>query len=719
MKWLKKEVSPLVVKELCERFGVDALCASIMARRGIIEGEDVLFYLENDPRYLHNPFLFTAMEDAVDRILLARDEGEKVLIFGDRDADGITGTALLALALRELEIDVSCRLPEGEEPYGLSLAAVEEFAGREGTLIVTVDNGISCLPEVARANELGVDVIIVDHHSPREALPEALVILNPKCQDSGYPFRDLAGCAVAYKLAQALRFSRSSLYKQQVCLLNVRPVNEAIAVEAVKLSNMTSIKRITEFLVPGAVDIEKTRLVPFLRDQQILVWDAPLQKKLLAKIFGPAVEIAMYDVRDEVAEMIPSTKGMSLLRLREASRIAKYRKTDSADAPGEIETFESLFVSYVQRKAHAFTEADATDLQLVALGTIADMMPLKDENRILVRRGLSSMEERPRPGIAELLYALGILQKRGGSKLGAKEVSWQVTPAINASGRMGQPRVALDLFLSKDPAEREALAGRLLSMNQERRQLGDDFWAIVRPEAEASVQAMGGKLALVMREDMHRGITGIMATKAAKFLNTPTIICALLKDGTLSGSMRSARGLDLTGLLESCADLFIDSGGHDYAAGFSMEKEKFPEFKKRLEALAGALELDKADEEESLDIDAELPKQYFTPSILDLAERFEPVGENSGAIVFMSRNLRICGLEIIGKKEPYHLKLVLDSGLNKWPAVYWQAAARAEQDLKKDVVVDAVFTVSRDNFNGADTPRLVILDAKLSAKAPS
>lgn len=719
MKWLKKDLPPLVVKDLCERYGVDPLCASVMARRGILEGEDVLYYLENDPRYLHNPFLFHAMEDAVDRILLARDEGEKVLVFGDRDVDGITATALLLCALRELGIEAAYRLPEGEEPYGLSLAAVEKFASEDGTLIITVDNGISCLAEVRRAAELGVDVIVADHHSPRQELPAALAVIDPKCEDSGYPFRDLAGCAVAYKLAQALRFSLSSLYKQQVCLLNARPVNGAIAVEAVKLSNMAVQKRLSEFLVPGAVDLDRTRLVPFLRDQQILVWDAPLQRKLLAKAFGASVEIAMYDVRDEVAEMIPATKGMSLLRLREASRIAKYRKAEAEGSGGEIEAFESVFVSFVQRKARAFKEEDATDLQLVALGTIADMMPLRNENRILVRRGLQSLAERPRPGLAELLYALGMNQKRGGARLSAKDVSWQLTPVINAAGRMGSPSLALELLLSADPAQRESLCGKLIGLNQERRQLGDDFWALVRPEAEASAQAMGGKLALVLREDMHRGITGIMASKAAKILNVPTIVCALLKDGSLMGSMRSARGLDLTGILESCSDLFIDSGGHDYAAGFSMEKEKFPEFKNRLAALAGALELEEASAEETLDIDAELPRQYFLPSILDLAERFEPVGEDSGAIVFASRNLRIRDLEVIGKKEPYHLRMVLDSGLHAWPAVFWQAAVRAEDDLRKDALVDAAFTVSRDTYNGADTPRLVILDARLSEKEPA
>jgi single-stranded-DNA-specific exonuclease len=715
MKWLKKDLSSLVVKELCERYGVDALCASILARRGILDGEEILYFLEDDPRYLHNPFLFKNMEDAVDRVLLARDEGEKVLIFGDRDTDGITGTALLAGALRELEMDVTCRLPEGEDPYGLSLAAVEEFARADGTLIITVDNGISCRKEIGRAAELGIDVIVVDHHTPPEELPAALAILNPKCADSGYPFRDLAGCAVAYKLAQALRFSRSSLYKQQVCLLNVRPVNEAMAVEAVKLSNMVGERRIQEFLVPGAVDISRTRLLPFLRDQQILVWDAGLQKKLLAKVFGPSVDIAMYDVRDEVAQEIPSTAGMSLLRLRELSRIAKYRQPQGEGGPGEIEAFESVFVSYVQRKARSFSEADSTDLQLVALGTIADMMPLRDENRILVKRGIRSMDERPRAGVAELLYELGLSQKRGGSRLTAKELSWQVTPVINASGRMGKPSTALELFGAKDPAARQALSAALVGMNQERRQLGDDFWGIVKPEADESLKKMNGKLSLVCREDMHRGITGIMASRLAKALNVPCVVCVLLKDGNLMGSMRSARGFDLASLLESCSDLFIDSGGHSFAAGFSMRKDRFPEFEKRLAALSGALEL-APESEESISIDAELPQAYFTPDILALAERFEPIGEDSGPIVFMSRKLRICSLDIMGKKEPYHLKLTLDSGLHKWPAVFWQAAARAEQDLRKDAVVDAAFTVSRDSYNGADSPRLVLLDARISGQ---
>ncbi len=245
MKWSKREVPASAVKELSSRYGTDALTASILLRRGHSEPEDLLFFLEDDPRYLHNPFRFAQMEDAVDRILLAVDEGEKVLVFGDRDTDGVTSTVLMVEALAELGLEVSWRVPNSDEPYGLSIAAVEDFAARGGTLIVTVDCGISNLAEVERAAELMVDVIVVDHHRLQSGEPPAAVaVIDPKLPDSGYPFRDLAGCGVAYKLAAALKLARSGIYKQQVALLNVQPVNEAYLVEAVRLSNLVETARV-------------------------------------------------------------------------------------------------------------------------------------------------------------------------------------------------------------------------------------------------------------------------------------------------------------------------------------------------------------------------------------------------------------------------------------------------------------------------------------------
>ena len=171
MKWDKKDISPELVKSLSSKYGCDLLTAAILIRRGLVLGSDIRYFLENDPRHLINPFELPGMEDAVERILAAKEEGEKVLVFGDRDVDGISAAALVAGFLNSLEMDVSVRLPVGDEPYGLSIQAVEEFAEAYGTLIITVDCGISNTGEVKRAGELGVDVIITDHHNPRRKFP--------------------------------------------------------------------------------------------------------------------------------------------------------------------------------------------------------------------------------------------------------------------------------------------------------------------------------------------------------------------------------------------------------------------------------------------------------------------------------------------------------------------------------------------------------------------
>ena len=233
MVWEKKNISPDAVRDISAKYGCDTLTASILVRRGLTAGEDLRYYLENDLRHLRNPFELPGMEDAVDRILAAKEEGEKVLVFGDRDVDGITSTGLVAGFLLRQGMDVSWRLPQGDEPYGLSITAVEEFAAASGSLIITVDCGISNIAEVRRAGELGIDVVITDHHNPQEQVPNALSIVNPKLTGSVYPFRNLAGCGVAYKLVAALRFAlKSELYAQPVCLLNTRPVNEAWVREA-------------------------------------------------------------------------------------------------------------------------------------------------------------------------------------------------------------------------------------------------------------------------------------------------------------------------------------------------------------------------------------------------------------------------------------------------------------------------------------------------------
>ncbi|MDR1444130.1 MAG: single-stranded-DNA-specific exonuclease RecJ [Treponema sp.] len=704
LNWEKREIPPDLVKSVDAKYHCGPITASILIRRGFSGGEAIRYFLESDPRYLRNPFELPSMEDAVERILSAREEGERVLIFGDRDVDGITSTVLIRETLAAMGLEPSWRLPRGDEPYGLSMQAVEEFAADSGTLIITVDCGISNVAEIARASELGVDVIITDHHNPQGVLPPAYAVINPKVDtDPAYPFRDLAGCGVAFKLACALRFAqRSSFYGQELCLLNVRAANDAWIIEIVKLRNLAVIGRLSETVVPGVVRITDTRLPAFLEGQQILTWDLPLQAGILGRIFGKGVEIAMLDIAPEIAKEIPKSQGQSLLRLREESRLARY----SVEEITELDVFLNLFISFVRKREKLWTTQDEEGLQLAGLGTVADIMPLLDENRIIVRGGIESIKTRPRPGIAELLFKLGL----AGSRFGSKELSWQLCPAINAAGRMGKPEIAANLLMEPDPVVRDRLAAELISLNDERKKLGEETWNIAEPMAQQNLDRFNGKLALACGENINRGVTGLMGSRLVKRFNVPALVVSFAGE-TATGSLRSVKGYDLRPLLEQCADLFLDWGGHNYAAGFSMDRGNWEAFLKRLETLSGAIEFT-PEQGTAILIDAELPPAYLSPEIIDIVEKFEPYGEENRPLSFMTRNARISDINLMGKNGAPHVKLTLDIGSYKWPAVYWQAADKIPGEFDLHDSVDLVFGMTRNWFSGDGKPQLVITDMK-------
>jgi len=709
MKWEKKEISGDLVKEISAKYGCDLLTASILVRSGFCTGDSIRYFLEDDLLSLRNPFAMDGMEDAVERILAAKEEGEKVLIFGDADVDGITGTALLAGFLESLGMDVTWRIPTGDESYGLSMEAVEEFAANDGTLIITVDCGISRFGEIKRAGELSVDVIVTDHHEPQDELPEALVIINPKLKDSSYPFRGLSGCGVAFKLVCAIRFAqRSELYGQQICLLNTRPVNDAWIIETVKLRNLMVIDTLIESIVPGMVSISGTRLPAFLEGQQILVWDAPLQKQTFAKLFGRGVEVGMLDIAAQIGKEIPQTAGLSLLRIKELSKIAKYSDKELS----ELDVFANLFTSYarLREKNNSDGADESADLQLAALGTIADIMPLLDENRIIVRRGLESLEKKPRPGLLQLLQKLELT----GRRFDAKDISWKLCPVINAARRMGSAETAAALFFEKDPAKREKLADELYAMNEDRKTLEEEIWTIAEPMAAKNLGEYAEKLAFVYSEKINKGVTGLMAQRASRYFNIPSMVISIGED-ICTGSLRSARGYNVCALLEQCSDLFIDSGGHKAAGGFSMVMKNWDTFLDRLKKISAAMEFEEKGDEESIRIDAELPHEYLSPEILKLTDRFEPFGKENEPLNFMAKKLTVKEINFIGKPESKHVKMTLDAGKYKWPALYWQNADRViNKEFGINDQVDVVFNLARDYYKGNETPQMMIADLRKS-----
>jgi single-stranded-DNA-specific exonuclease len=719
MTWEKKDAPADLVKEIAEKYGCGLLEASILVRRGVITPPAIQYFIEHDKRYLRVPFLLQGMEEAVERILAAKEEGEKVLVFGDRDADGVTATVILVDLLRSVGIDVSWRVPVGDDPYGLTLKAVEEFAADYGTLIITADCGISNAAEVDKANELGINVIITDHHRQPETLPAAYAIVNPKMKemkddkadgDYLYPFPDLASCGVSYKLALALRFALKSVYYgQSLCLLNTRPAGgETWVVEVLKMRNLVVTGRLTETVVPGSVGIGDTRLGGFLAGQAIFTWDAPLQKKSLAKIFGNGVEFNMADLMPEIGAVVPSAAGKSLPRIREMSRAARY-----AQKPlGELDVFFNLFVSYVQIKEKLLADDDSFDLQLAAVGTIADLMPLLDENRVLIRSGLSAMRTKMRHGLSDLVFKLGL----SGQPLDSTAISWRICPVINSAGRMGRADVSVNLLLETDPKLREKYASEIIQMDSERKELGEKTWGIAEPLAACNLETYGGNLAVAFGENIPRGATGITANRLVGCFKTPAIVVSINGE-TATASMRSARGYDLQGILDQCGDLFTDWGGHGFAAGFTMSMTNWDAFLERLQLAAKTIEFpDEKSETDSILIDAELPLSYLTPDIFKTVDLFEPYGKDNRELVFLSRNLRVLSISFMGKLEAKHVKLLLDAGKHKWPAVYWNAAEKVNTDFTKGDAVDAVFHIERNWYKGVETPQLCIQDLQKAGR---
>ncbi|MGL4986703.1 MAG: single-stranded-DNA-specific exonuclease RecJ [Treponemataceae bacterium] len=701
----KIELDPLLVKDISIKYNCDPLLASILVRREIISGEDIFFFLENDPRYLHNPFLFTEMEDAVDRIFSALDEGEKVLIFGDRDADGITSTVLLYKHLKQMGFDVSWRLPRENDSYGLSLDAINDFAKNDGTLIITVDCGISNNVEIAHASDLGIDVIIVDHHDMPPHLPEPSIIINPKMEDCGYPFKFLSGCGVTFKLVTALHFAKSDWYKQQVCLFNVHPLNDAFCIDVIKTVNCREIARISETFILGETDIHDTRLLPFLQGQQIFVWDGEVQQSMLKKMFGQSIEFNFVDIRNEIAKIMPSLASMSLLRLAPQSKMLRYFEKASS----EIDCFFNLFITFMQKKIIPFDSILKEDLQLVTLSTLADIVPLKNENRIMTKLGLQSLNTKPREGLQELLFKQNLLGKRATST----DISWNIIPLLNATGRLGKPELAVQLFIGEEAAEREQLALQIIDLNNERKKMGIDVWPIVEKQAYEMFEKFDKKIIFVYEPQIHRGLTGLVAGKLMQQFKLPAMVMTKISDERMSGSVRSTRGFEIHNLLASCADIFLNHGGHAYAGGFSLHPKKLGELESRVKSYIPFIEFSESGEQ-IYTIDAEIPHAYFTPEIANLVDKLEPYGESNKPLVFLVKKAKIISADIMGKVEAKHLKLTLSIGKYKWPALFWNASERYKRDFEIGDFVDIVFQLSKNIFNGTETSQIIISDLVVS-----
>ncbi len=695
MDWVKKAIDPEIVKNIAKKYDVNLIVASILVRRGILSAEEIFFFTHKDLKYQHNPFLFEGMEEVVDRINTAIEGGEKIFVFGDRDVDGITSTVLLVETIEELGGNVDWMLPEGEDDYGLSFDVVRRVVESGADLLITVDCGITNVKEIQLAREMGVDTIVIDHHNVGEELPNALGIINPKVADSGYPFKELSGCGVVSKVVWALYFSKTPFYGVSVCLLNARPVNDTFIVEVVKLNNLVEIERLTENFVPGIMDFESTRLYDFLKGYEVIVYNLPFQIRLLRKIFGNAYEFEFSDIENFVKQLLPEFGGKSLLRIKnELGR--------NSENYGEIDALRELFVSLVLKKEEKVFESYFKRLDLVALGTIADLMPIVNENRILVRYGMEQLSKSRRTGLRELL----IRKSLAGKELKTIDVAWQISPFINSAGRMGEPGKATRLLLSQDSAEVNELVDYILGLNRKRKNLGNSAWDSLIEKARESYDRTGGKFILVVDYSIHRGIAGIMASRLVNSFGVPAIVITEANEKAI-GSLRSVSRFSIKEFLDNFSDLLLNYGGHDFAAGFSLSKENVPTFEKKFYDFVDTITVPEK-EVERVNIDAEIPVKYLTPALEDVIKFFEPYGEKNPPLIFLTRGITIEDFDIVGKREISHLRLLFRTDRYKWPAIFWKAADEAV-NLQRGMKVDIIYKIVRNFYQNAETLQLNII----------
>ncbi len=528
----------------------------LLLSRGIGTSRDFDRFLH--PEGLPYPAnLLSGIASAVPRLAAAASSGEKVAVFGDFDVDGITGTAILTETLTRLGAAVIPYLPHPvAEGHGMTETAVRKLVNQGATLIVTVDCGISDADSVLRASESGADVIITDHHVPPDRRPEALSIVNPRMPGNVYPYPELCGAGIAYKLATAL--------------------------------------------------LEFTNRPP-----------------------------------------------------------------------------------------------DPSLLELAALGTVADLVPLLDENRYLVQNGLDALARTRRPGLRAMLRRVNL----EGRPIRAEDVSFRIAPRLNSSGRMAHPETSLRLLLTQDSREADRLAAQLEQYNTQRRDLTGAACeiAINRILALRRTPAI-----IVIHDDVFTpGINGLVASRLAETFNRPAVALARADDDHLVASARSPGSLNLIQAIARCSDLLVRYGGHAAAAGFTVRNVDFAHVAERLEGIANS-EIGLFEPEPTLEIHAEGPlNQVLSPELAELCARLQPFGKENPAPVFLTRRVSVLGWGYVGA-QGQHLKLNVSSGGRTADALSWNHPS----DWPGYPSVDLVYQIAEDRYRGESRTYLRIEDLR-------
>ena len=555
-KWECYNLDNEKVEELVKKRHITNLLASILVNRGIIDGEKINVFLNPTRKDFYNPFLMPDMEIAVKRIVKAIENKEKIMIYGDYDADGITSITVLKKYLNEIGLKTGEYIPNRlNEGYGLNKDAISKIYNDGYRLMITVDCGISGLEEVEYANSLGIEIIITDHHEPAEKLPEAIAVIDAKRKDNKYPFNQLAGVGVVFKLIQA---------------------------------------------------------------------------------------------------------------------ISK-----------ELKLEEKEYLKY---------------LDLVCIGTISDIVPLVDENRVIAKLGLKLIEKTKNIGLKTLLNIADL------KKIDSNAISFGVAPRINACGRMGFQEEALQLFLTEDSEKATTIAKRLVQFNQERQAKEKQIFEEVIEKIEKDDKDK--KCIVLAEENWHHGVIGIVASKITEIYYKPSILICLEGDKG-KGSGRSVPGFDLYTALTKCSDYIEKFGGHSMAIGITIKKENFEKLKEAIEKYAQESNI--SDIMPIINIDKEINLKNINIEEVKSLELLEPFGEANKMPLFLLRNLKIDSIRALSGGK--HLKLTLKQDNNIVDAIGFNMGDLSKEYLLGDKV-DVVGTIEINSFGNKENIQINLKDIR-------
>lgn len=549
------------IRELAERYQVPPIIATVLLNRGV---SDVERFMHPDITRLYDPFLMKGMEEAATRILAAIHGGERIMVYGDYDVDGITSTACMVRFLRDHHADVGYYIPSRVgEGYGVNRNALAKIADDGYTLLITVDCGITAVDEVEYARGRGLDVIITDHHECKEQLPAAYAVVNPKQPGCPYPFKQLAGVGVAFKLLQAIT-----------------------------------------------------------------------------------------------------------LRL-------KFHMNE-------------LIEEY---------------MDIVAIGTVADVMPVVDENRIIVRRGLELLNYTMNRGLRAIKSYAGLEDK----PITTGTIGFTIAPRINAAGRIGDPKMAVEMLLANDDMTADRYANQLNEENKQR-QGGEQL--IFEDALNIMEQNPGYQDDYVIVLDhpgWHHGIIGIVASKIAERYYRPAILIST-EDGKGKGSGRSIRGFNLFEALMRCEEDLEKFGGHELAAGLSLQTDNIGKFRRDINEYARTV-LHADDFVPELAIDCELPIDYINLGTVERLSVLEPYGMGNPNPVFCMRGLSIANVRALS--EGKHMKLTLSQNGYLIDAIGFNMGGYLER-LKTGDKVDIAFSLDVNIFKGERLVQVLLKDVRFS-----